>query len=275
MDEHDQTPAPAPLPPSGEPAPFPPEEEAALLARAREGDVDARKRLQVAYYSLVLRIVREDFSRAAARLGLSAEDLYSAGVRGIVDAIAHFNPGRGTPFFTYAPAWIKKRVRDSLNEQGHLVRLPSRLVGEILELCRAEDILSQTLGREPSSAELAEATGKPRRRVARLKRLAERPVSLDKPPDDGGDGGTGEYNALPDTRDPPPFPQDLVDAAVSLLPSLPDKQRAVVTLHHGLDGKGERSFEEIGRLLAVSRETARTLYNKARAELKARMDRLS
>ncbi|MBQ7251067.1 MAG: sigma-70 family RNA polymerase sigma factor [Kiritimatiellae bacterium] len=273
MDGSAKNPANAPLPSPGERAPFLPAEEAALLARARAGETEAAERLQIAYYPLVLRIVREDFSRAAARLGLSVEDLYSAGVRGIVDAIAHFNPGRGTPFFTYAPAWIKKRVRDSLNEQGHLVRLPARLVGEILELSRTADILSQTLGREPTPAELADATGKPRRRVARLKRLAERPVSLDKPPDDGGPGDGEEYNALPDTPDPPPFPQEMVEELVSLLPTLPDNRRAVVTLYHGLDGKGERSFEEIGRLLGTSRETARTLYNKARADLKSRMDR--
>ena len=252
---------------------FTPAEEADLIARARAGDARAAERLQIAYYPLVLRIVREDFSRAAARLGLSAEDLYSAGVRGIVDAIGHFNPAVGTPFFAYAPAWIKKRVRDSLNEQGHLVRLPSRLVGEILELSRAEDILSQTLGREPSPAELAAATGKPRRRVVRLKRLAERPISLDKPPDGGTSGDGEEYNALPDAPDPPPFPQEMVEELVSLLPTLPDNRRRVVTLYHGLDGKGERSFEEIGRLLGTSRETARTLYNKARADLKSRMDR--
>jgi RNA polymerase primary sigma factor len=275
MDDSDKSFAAASLPGPGERSLLPGDEEAALLARARGGDAEAAERLQIAYYSLVLRIVREDFSRAAARLGLSVEDLYSAGVRGIVDAVAHYDPARGTPFFTYAPAWIKKRVRDSLNEQGHLVRLPSRLVAEILEVSRAADILSQTLGREPSPAELAAETGKPRRRIARLRRLAERPVSLDKPAENGGADDGEEYNALPAPHDPPPFPQEMVETAVSLLPALPDAQRDAISLHHGLDGKGERSFEEIGRLLGVSRETARTLYNKARASLKAQMDRLS
>jgi len=275
MDEPAKTSASPPLPSPGERAPLSPAEEADLLARARDGDVEAGKRLQMAYYTLVLRIVREDFSRAAARLGLSVEDLHSAGVRGIVDAIAHYNPKLGTPFFTYAPAWIKKRVRDSLNEQGHLVRLPSRLVGEILELYRTADILSQTLGREPTLDELAAETGKPRRRVARLRRLAERPVSLDKPPSDGESGDEEEYNALPDPHDPLPFPQELVDAVNDLLPALPASRRAALVLRHGLDGKGERSFEEIGRVLGISRETARTLYNKARADLKSRLDPIS
>lgn len=131
----------------------------AELARAAAGSVEARNEMVALHLPLVISMAR--------RLAGSAElgDLISEGGLGLLDAAARFDPARGVRFGTYAWPWIRKRMFAAVRAAGS-----ARATEHARRLLAAEEkahaALAQTLGREPTSDELAEHLGRSEQRAA-------------------------------------------------------------------------------------------------------------
>ena len=110
-----------------------------LLIRARDGDREAGEALIQANSGLVWSVARRFFGR-----GVDPDDLYQLGCLGFLKAVAGFDLSYGTQFSTYAVPKIAGEIR-SLKERAALIRT-------------ARQRLTGTLGREPTLAELSEAT---------------------------------------------------------------------------------------------------------------------
>ena len=237
-----------------------PLEEVELAKRIQAGDKDARTHMIKANLRLVVKIAR-DYSG----YGLPLADLISEGNIGLVKAVERFDPEKGGKLSTYGSWWIKQSIKRALSNQSKTIRLPVHLVDKIARMRRISNMLSESLGRDPSNEELGEELGLPARKVAMLKQVSQRTTSLDEPT---GEEGKGTYNdVIEDEKTESPLDalvnKNLHGQLDGFLDILNERESQIIDARFGLSGRTPMTLEEIGRDLGVTRERIRQLQNAA------------
>jgi RNA polymerase primary sigma factor len=245
------------------------EEEQALARRLRAGDESAKARLIEANLRLVVQVARRYFNR-----GLPLPDLIEEGNLGLIRAVEKFEPDRGVRFSTYATWWIRHAITRALANQARIIRLPVHVEMLLGRYAKEQQRLTQTLGRAPTPAELAEAMGTTVEQIEELDELRQHPLSLDAPAAEHG----RVADVVPDpTADPSAALTRLFReraALVSVLDDLAESERKVLRGRFGLDGAEPETLEAIGQRLRLTRERVRQIeaaaLRKLRALLRAR-----
>jgi RNA polymerase primary sigma factor len=237
-----------------------PAEEVKLASQIKRGNKRAREKMITANLRLVVKIAH-DFST----FGLPLLDLISEGNIGLMKAVERFDPKKGGKLSTYASWWIKQSIKRALANQSKTIRLPVHLVDKIGKIRRVAARMTEELGREPSSEELAEELGLAVAKVSHLKNVAVRPASLDARINADDDTPFGDL--VSDEKAEDPFAtlrdKDLRDEIVDLLDVLDARERRIISCRFGLDGGRERTLEEVGKKFGVTRERIRQLQNIA------------
>lgn len=252
----------------GEVALLTPKEEIKLAARIRRGDEQAREHLIRANLRFVIKIARE-----YENLGLPLLDLINEGNLGLMLAVDRFDPRKGAKLTTYSSLWIRQSIRRALASQGKTIRLPVYVVDQVYHLGKAEVRLREELGREATTEELAEELKLSTDRVSELLTARVRPTSLDAPLGDDDTSRLADVVADENAE----VPGQNLDYGASLetlrelLPKLPSREAAILRLRFGLDGGVEKTLEEIGALMRLTRERIRQLQNVALAKLRRMM----
>jgi RNA polymerase primary sigma factor len=240
-----------------------PEEEVVLARRAKAGDREAIDRLTEANLRFVVNIAKEYQNR-----GLSLADLINEGNVGLLRAIGKFDETKGVRFLSYAVWWVRQAILHALVEQGQIVHLPSNRRELINRLNRTTVELEQSLGRRPSSEEIARTMWKTPEEVEELLASLRTQVSLDAPLSEGGrlkDTLEDEWVPSPDhavmeSR----LREEIQDALETLTP----RESKILRWYYGFDGEGSQSLECIGNKLNLSRERVRQLKERAMAKLR-------
>ena len=240
------------------------DEERELARRKDAGDERAKRRLIEANLRLVMSI-----TRSYTRAGVPLLDLIQEGNLGLIRAVEKFDYRMGYKLSTYATWWIRQAVTRALSDQGRTIRLPAHVADRVRRLLRARRQLAQKLNREPSIAELAKTTGETEERIAELLEYVDAPVSLDTPVGDG-ESLYGELIEDMHAQRPEERTAELHQASElsRALDRLAPRLREVLTLRFGLNGGAQRTLEEVGVIIGVTRERVRQLEGRALRELR-------
>ena len=145
---------------------------------------------------------------------------------------------------------------------------------KIYQLGKAEVRLRDLLGREATDEELAAELEIRPGRVAKLRRAALRPSSLDAPLGDPNSSPVAEVVA--DENAASPFEQlrEKTETVLihQLVKQLPEREARIIRFRFGLDSGGERTLEDVGRKFKLTRERIRQLQNLALSKLRKMLE---
>lgn len=225
----------------------------------------ARERFVEANMGLVVSIARR-----YAQPGIALDDLVQEGTIGLLRAIDLYDGRRGFRFSTYATWWIRQAVGQALARARRDVVLPRGVAAEVsrVELQRRE--LEQVLGRKPTVAELAAASGIDELRIRELEGYARSVLSLDQVV--GEDRDVTLADIVPD-RDAEPIEEtiehaDLRTVIAGALAHLEPREREVLAYRFGLEGYEPHSLEDAAAHFGIARERIRQIEARAIARLR-------
>ena len=227
-------------------------------AESPEEELTYRERLVEQHIGLV-----EFLARRFRNRGEPLEDLVQVGTIGLLKAIERFDLDREVEFSTYATPTIVGELKRHFRDKGWAVRVPRRLQELHLELTKVVGHLGQDLGRSPTVAEIAQATGATEETVLEGLEIAQAYnfTSLDAPIDTEDGGSTSFADQLGEEDEH----LENLEYRASLAPEmakLPERERHILYLRFF---KGLTQSEIADRLgisqMHVSRLLNRTLMN--------------
>jgi RNA polymerase primary sigma factor len=235
------------------------DQEVYLAKRVERGDRAAKRQMIEANLRLVVSIAKPHLGR-----GLSFPELIQEGSVGLIRAVEKFDYRRGFKFSTYATWWIRQAVSRAVADKARTIRIPVHMFERLNKVIQIQRQLVQRLGREPRPDEIAAELELTTEEVREILRMAQIPVSLEKPI------GEQEDAKLADFVEDELAESPLEVAAVSLrcediehvLAALPERERQLIELRFGLHGGQPRTLEEVGRTLGLTRERIRQIESR-------------
>ncbi len=236
------------------------------IKRGKRVTDESKTRMAKSNLRLVVSIAKRYTNR-----GLPFLDLIQEGNIGLMKAVDKFEYKKGYKFSTYATWWIRQAISRAIADQARTIRIPIHMIETINRINKIIRKGIQENGKEPDVETISIEVGLPIDKVKQVIKITKEPVSLEAPIGSDDDGKFGDFVA--DEKAPTPMDnimkEDLQNQIDQILAQLNEREQAVVRMRFGLmHDASDRTLEEIGKELSVTRERVRQIESSAIKKLK-------
>ena len=232
--------------------------------------IDTRLRDQLILdYAPLIRFVAQ---RIASRLpsNIDIDDLISAGVIGLMDAIEKYDPSRDNKFKTYAEFRIRGAILDELRSQDWV---PRSVRDKAKKIEKTFASLEQKFGRPATdkevSAELGISMEEYYELIAKVKAVTLLSVDELTVPQQHDKKNLLDFLETSNTRNPFSHlkSKGLRSLLMANIEDLPEKQKLVLSLYYYED----LNLKEIGKILEVTESRVSQLHTQAVEKLRSKL----
>ena len=245
-------------------------EEKELALQAKNGDLEAKKKLVQTNLKLVLTIAR----KAIHVSKLPLLDLIQEGNLGLMIAVEKFNPELGYRFSTYATWWIKQAMFKAISEQSYCMKIPVYIQETLSKFSKIKSEMERSYNCQVTNQQVAKKMDIEPEKIDTYLSAYTSTVSIEGSFDANNGSELSVANVVADTKasvEETIELEELKQEIANVVQTLKEREQTVIKMRFGLENFAKTTLEDIGKIYGVTKECIRQTEIRALNKLRANL----